>query len=256
MSEKSIFYILSILVKLLFYNCNEDPMAVIRYQSNNCDCQIAEEGEFSSLRECEENCIYDCSGTITDIEGNEYSIITIGDQCWMAENLRVSLYRNGDTIPNIKEKERWVELTSGAWCWFENDPMYDSIYGKMYNGYAVNDTRGICPKGWRVPSEQDWLILDQNVEEGGLKEMGFEHWMTPNEGASNSSGFTALPAGLRHGANGHFSVLGTTGAWFELNDQPEGDIIIRVLKWYTPRLSWNTSKLNREGACIRCMRDI
>lgn len=251
---KQLIYFLTIILLTLSCNSESDPITT-KFVSDNCNCQIAQDGEFSSLKECEENCIYRCTGTITDVEGNEYKVVSIGDQCWMAENLRVSLYSNGDTIPNVKENGQWKELSTGAWCWYDNDPAYDPIYGKIYNWFTVNDSRGICPKGWRVPSAEDWYILDQNVAEGGFKEVGLEHWLDPNEGATNSSGFTGLPAGRRDGEEGRFLNIRKIGSWFELYKPFESKITLRQLYWESPSFYINPNELKQEGACIRCMRD-
>ena len=143
-------------------------------------------------------------GTVTDIDGNVYKTIVIGNQTWMAENLRVTHYQNGDTIPNVTDNTTWKDLSTDAYCNYNNTTDLDTIatYGRLYNWYAVNDTRGLAPKGWHVPDINDWLILidylgGDTIASKHLKEAGDLHWVRFNE-ADNSSGFTALPGGRRY----------------------------------------------------------
>ncbi len=143
-------------------------------------------------------------GTVTDIDGNVYKTIIIGNQTWMAEDLRTMHYRNGDAIPNVTEDSIWGGLEAGAYCNYNNTEDLDTIatYGRLYNWYAVNDTRGLAPKGWHVPDINDWLILidylgGDTIASKHLKEADDLHWVRYNE-ADNSSGFTALPAGSRY----------------------------------------------------------
>jgi uncharacterized protein (TIGR02145 family) len=158
-------------------------------------------------------CDNDGSGNaVTDIDGNVYSTVTIGTQVWMQENLKVSKYRNGEAIPTNLSDAVWQTTTSGAYAIYNNDTANNSTYGKLYNFYAVSDPRGLCPTGWHVPTDLEWYtlenLLDSTVNElavggyrgtdvgGKLKSVSLL-WTSPNTGATNSSGFTALPAGLR-----------------------------------------------------------
>jgi len=105
------------------------------------------------------------SNTITDIDGNIYPVITICNQVWVQKNLNVSRYSNGDPIPNVTDNLQWATLTTGAWCWYNNDSAtYAAVYGKLYNWYAVNDPRGLAPAGWHIPSESDWNKLEKCVD--------------------------------------------------------------------------------------------
>jgi uncharacterized protein (TIGR02145 family) len=138
--------------------------------------------------------------------------VTIGSQTWMSQNLNVDRYLNGDLIPEITDANQWDNLTVGAWCYYDNDPAYGEIYGKLYNWYAVADPRGLVPEGFHVPSISDWVTLfntlgNQSDAGGPMKETGTVHWIAPNTGATNSSGFTALPGGTR-GKLGVFSNIG------------------------------------------------
>src|SRR6266487_1634854 len=125
--------------------------------------------------------------------------IKICDQVWMLKNLDVSTYRNGDPIPKISDNAAWLALTTGAYCYYDNDSAnYAATYGKLYNWFAVNDPRGLAPAGWHVPTDAEFTTLVETclggwqVAGGKMKEIGTTHWASPNEGATNSSGFTGL----------------------------------------------------------------
>ena len=156
------------------------------------------------------------------------STVTIGTQAWSLKNLDVRNYRNGDSIPQVTDPTQWANLTTGAWCWYNNDSTnYGSVYGRLYNWYAVNDPRGLAPAGWHVPNEAEWNKLvnyldsgadtvcqncNQSTSAGGAMKSTIG-WRSPNTGATNSSGFSGLPAGYR-GINGLFlEVLGSTSWW-------------------------------------------
>ena len=143
------------------------------------------------------------SRTVTDIDGNVYPTVKIGDQWWMAENLKVTHYSNGEAIPNVTNVSAWTGLSSGAWCVYNNKTNNADAYGYLYNWYAVNDSRNIAPTGWHVPSETDWTTLTtylggESVAGGKIKETGTAHWYSPNTGATDGSGFSALPNGWRY----------------------------------------------------------
>jgi uncharacterized protein (TIGR02145 family) len=143
-------------------------------------------------------------GTLTDQDGNIYRTITIGTQTWMAENLRTTKYRDGTAIPNVTDNTAWSNLSTGAYCNYNNTESADTIatYGRLYNWYAATDSRDIAPSGWHVPTDDEWTTLTtylggDSVAGGKMKETGTTHWVTPNGGATNESGFTALPSGVR-----------------------------------------------------------
>jgi len=138
---------------------------------------------------------------VVDIDGNIYHVIKIGNQIWLKENLKVTHFRNGDPIPNITDDSDWATDIIGAYCNYNNDTSLVHIYGRLYNWYAVNDKRGICPKGWHVPSSDEFSDLDYmfggaQISGMQLKEAGRSHWNILNE-ATNASNFTALPGGHR-----------------------------------------------------------
>lgn len=148
---------------------------------------------------------------ITDSDGNEYRTVTIGNQEWMAENLRTSRFGDGSEISMVNNQVTWLNANYGAWCWYDTINTDDVPYGKLYNWYAVNDTRGVCPTGWHVPTDAEWTTLidyldpvavnpdaegtQSTVAGGKMKEAGIIHWRSPNTGATNESGFTGLPGG-------------------------------------------------------------
>lgn len=141
-------------------------------------------------------------GTMTDNDGNEYATVTIGNQVWMAENLRTTKYRDGSEIPNVTDATDWSALTTGAWCSYDNSADNAAAYGHLYNWYAVGDTRNIAPEGWHVPSYTEWTTLEKyfgssNEAGGYLKETGTDHWASPNTGATNGAGFNARGSGSR-----------------------------------------------------------
>jgi uncharacterized protein (TIGR02145 family) len=202
--------------------------------------------------------------------GGDYATVTIGTQVWMQRNLNVDRYRNGDPIPHVSDPAQWAGLTTGAWCYYNNDQAMGAIYGKLYNWYAVNDPRGLAPAGWHVPSDEEWKTLaialgmsqseaDQNgfrgTDEGGkLKEDSTAHWFAPNMGATNSSGFTALPASYRY-TDGTFSTsMGDQGYWWSSSEYSTAGARNRGLfskeagvlrTWY----------YKHSGISVRCIRD-
>jgi uncharacterized protein (TIGR02145 family) len=194
---------------------------------------------------------------------DQYQPLTIGTQVWMLKNLNVDHYRNGDSIPEVRDSTTWVNLTTGAWCFYNNDPELGKIYGKLYNWYAVNDQRGLAPEGWHVPSDSEWTKLTtflggENHAGGKLKstgtiEAGDGLWRTPNEGATNESGFTALPGSscLNYTS---FVNIGYFGTWWSSTEY------VKSYAWYI-NLYFSITYLYRGGAgnvqghSVRCVKD-
>lgn len=153
-----------------------------------------------------------------DQDGHTFDTVKIGSQVWMKENLRVTHYQNGDAIQNVTDNSKWSKLTTGAYCNYNNDVNNSKIYGRLYSWKAVKDNRKICPKGWHVPSDSEWWALVDNlggdkIAGGRLKSTGTSHWKNPNLGATNASGFTALPGGYRY-QDGVFLSLNYGGGWW------------------------------------------
>ncbi len=159
---------------------------------------------------------------IQDIDGNTYTRVRIGKQVWLRENLMVSRYRNGDSISYVSDGEGWAETSGPAYCCYENDTGLAAVYGHLYNWYAVDDPRGLCPAGWRIPSDSDWTELSMylggpNMAGAKMKEEGFSHWRDFGVSSSNASGFTGLPAGHRD-ETGNFERLGTYCFFWSADD--------------------------------------
>ena len=191
------------------------------YSTNSAGTGYGNEVSFTTLTDVNSiifnpNLTY---GTMTDIDGNVYKTITIGTQTWMAENLKTMKYRNGDPISNVTDATAWKSLSMGAYCWYNNDVANKATYGGLYNWYAVADIRNIAPLGWHVATDVEWTTLSdflggETVAGGKLKESGTTHWTSPNTGATNSSGFTALSGGYRHYLDGSFIGVGNNGYWW------------------------------------------
>ena len=184
--------------------------------------------------------------------------IVIGTQQWMRENLDVVTYRNGDVIPQVTNATAWAALTTGAWCYYDNDSANGAIYGKLYNWYAVNDPRGLAPTGWHVATDAEWTILTDKlggptVAGGKMKSVGTTRWTTPNTGANNESGFTGLPGGYR-GSSGSFFDVGGNGYWWSSSEGGTAYAWNRSLNYYSGNA--NRSNSNKTyGFSVRCLRD-
>jgi uncharacterized protein (TIGR02145 family) len=209
------------------------------------------------------------SPSVTDIDGNVYPVVSIGGQCWMAENLRTTRYRDGAEIPNVTDATAWSDLETGAWSNYDNDTVNDALYGKLYNWFAAFDVR-ICPQGWHVPTDADWQTLElalgmlpaelaatdwrgttPNVG-GQLKSLSL--WITPNNGATNSSGFAALPGGNRDNDNGSFNDLPYYGYWWSTTESSTDKAWCRYLqnnKTGIGRFGFD----QKLGFCLRCVLD-
>jgi uncharacterized protein (TIGR02145 family) len=196
--------------------------------------------------------------TVTDIDGNVYHTIKIGTQVWMVENLKTTKFRDGTSIRNVTDHYSWVQMNYGAYCDYNNDEGIGETYGHLYNYYAVTDRRNIAPEGWHVPSDNEFVILitylgGQSVAGGKLKETGNAHWVGPNIGATNVTGFNAIPGGARNSDG--FQLLGLKSGYWTTTDAGDGEAWIRYAAYYSSALNAkNLSKLN--GNSIRCVKDL
>ncbi|MFA6572071.1 MAG: fibrobacter succinogenes major paralogous domain-containing protein [Bacteroidota bacterium] len=187
---------------------------------------------------------------------NNSDEVTIGTQVWMKRNLDVDHYRNGDPIPEVQDSIAWSKLTKGAWCYYNNDPAIGAIYGKLYNWYAVNDSRGLAPEGWHVPSKDEWQELEnslggENLAGGKLKETGTVHWNSPNTGATNEKGFSALPGGCR----GYYGPIGQIAYfWSSTGEEYLSLSWFRTLKNYNATFEKGFYYKER-GFSVRCVKD-
>jgi uncharacterized protein (TIGR02145 family) len=210
-------------------------------------------------------------GTISDIEGNIYRTVQIGNQTWMAENLKTTKYNDGTSIPPVTDNAAWASLTTPAYCWYNNDEAtYKATYGALYNWYTIN-IGNLCPTGWHVPSDEDWkqleifLGLSQleadkvgncGTNEGGkLKEIGTLHWYSPNTGATNETGFTGLPGGYCDGYFGEgFEAMGFDGSWWSSTEYLTNHAWSLSLDYYRSDILRLYSN-KPYGLSVRCLKD-
>jgi len=194
-------------------------------------------------------------GTVSDVDGNSYSTVTIGTQEWMAENLMTTKYNDGTAIPNVTNTTTWTWLTTGAYIWYNNYAA--TSHGALYNWFTII-TGKLCPIGWHVSSNAEWTTLTtylggESVAGGKLKETGTSNWSSPNTSATNETGFTALPGGFRDNY-GSFYNVGNYGYWWSSTEYNK-DI---AWKW---SMSYNSSNVIRSsnykhyGFSVRCLRD-
>ena len=193
--------------------------------------------------------------SVLDIDGNEYKTKKIGNQIWMAENLRVSHYRNGDPILIVANRNLWKQMACEAYL--------DSIFGEiqcfLYTWHAVSDPRGLAPQGWHIPTDKEWKILVQHLggkksAGGKLKAKGTDFWKAPNLGADNSSGFMALPFGFMGVLNSFHGAVGESANFWTSSDRKFRGAIYRVM-------GANFTAVNRffdskeYGMSVRCIKD-
>jgi uncharacterized protein (TIGR02145 family) len=203
------------------------------------------------------------SQTITDIDGNTYNTVQIGTQVWMSENLKTSRYRNGGSIPYVLGNSAWAALTTGAWSNYDHDAANDPIYGKLYNWYTtLGDT--LCPTGWGIPTDAEWTTLTtylggESVAGGTMKSVGTTYWNSPNTGATNESGFSALPGGYRNIDGSFYDIRFYAFFWSATEDASIAawDRVLSNNNSYVIRgiglIFSNGSK--SVGTSVRCLRD-
>jgi len=226
---------------------------------------------------------FTCGDTMTDIDGNTYPTVLIDDKCWMAADLKVSKYPNGDPIPYIDNNATWGALadnnTDDGYSFYgdsNNDGIVDiaySDYGALYSySAAIGDNwardnsstnseggQGICPDGWHLPTDAEWTTLTTflggtSVAGGKMKETGTTHWNSPNTGATNSSGFTALPSGIRGSYAGAFNGIGNYGGWWSGTEGSSSYAYYRSLN-YDGAAAYRNDHYKSYGFCVRCIRD-
>ena len=195
-------------------------------------------------------------GTMTDQQGNVYKTIVIGTQEWMAENLKTSIYRNGEVIANVTDN-LWGNLSTGAWCNYNNNSQYECPYGKLYNWYAVADPRHLCPSGWHEPSDVEWSTLKNYlvggaIAGGKMKVIGTQYWNSPNQGATNESGFSGLP-GYRN-SNAYIGI-GTYGGWWSSWENETSTGWARTLSNGDGSLLQLNAAKQQTGFSVRCLKD-
>lgn len=205
-------------------------------------------------------------------QDNYIETVIIGNQEWTTNNLNVSKYRNGDIIPEVKDLKKWDSLTSGAWCYYDNDPKNGKIYGKLYNWYAVNDPRGLAPEGYHIPSKTELNRLEEYLggmlkAGGNMKETGTLHWHSPNvlnyswpnsdQPEIKNVGFNALPGYQRHGRNESWvnDYIGGSGLWWTSTEMNKLKSYSFSIRNYSSFLYSNDESLKHHGLSVRCIKD-
>jgi uncharacterized protein (TIGR02145 family) len=202
------------------------------------------------------NGIYAIGNGVTDVDGNFYPSIIINGQEWMQQNLSVTKYRNGDPIPTGLNDISWSATANGAYSIYNEDGANNTLYGKLYNWYAVNDSRGLCPSGWHVPSDGLWTSLENflggnAVASGKMKTI--DGWITPNVGATNESGFSSKPGGLRS-TSGSFGAGGVDGYWWSADQSAAASAWYRIMVFGNAGIGRGSGD-KHFGFSVRCVRD-
>jgi len=224
-------------------------------------CTDPDAGNFNPEAVVEDgSCVYgpeECGGAMSvTFDGHAYDLVAIGSQCWFAENLRTEHYANGDAIPGNLSDSQWTSTSSGAQAIYDNDDANLATYGRLYNWYAVDDSRGLCPSGWHVPMDDEWTLLTDEL--GGSSVAGAAMKSSPSDSPSwdgtNTSGFSALPGGWRDSNDGTFSDVGDYGYWWSAS--PGG----AFYAWLRGLNSDNDDVFRyigdlRNGNSVRCLRD-
>lgn len=219
-------------------------------------------------------------GSMADYDGNTYKTIEIGEQTWMAENLKVTHYADGTLIPLVSDDTEWAALGEAgqAYCWYDNMSEYGDTTGALYTwSGAMNGSlesseavQGVCPDGWHLPGDEEWKVLEMQLgmsqetadgyewrgsSEGAmLKERGFSHWNNPNEGADNTSGYTALPGGFRSNSGTYYGI-GEYATFWSANEKPAS-----ANSWYRVLHSekeavYRHYVTRNQGLSVRCLKD-
>ena len=194
---------------------------------------------------------------VTDIDGNVYRTVKIGTQIWMAENLKTTSFNDSTSIPNVTDQVTWASLTTPGYCWYNDSIYYKNSFGALYNWYTVN-TGKLAPKGWHVATDEEWAILTtflgDSVAGGKLKETGTLNWTAPNTGATNVTGFTALPGGGRGDDNGTFDFKGTISFWWTSTVLDDTYARFRSLGYNNSGVGKSGSGKDN-GLYVRCVKD-
>ena len=217
------------------------------------------------------------NGFVADIDGNKYKTIKIGTQVWMAENLKTITYNDGTSIPEVTGGTEWVSLTTPAYCWYENNsPIYSELYGALYNYFTVADTNSlnVCPIGWDVPTEAEWIVLTDFLEDNGYgyggsgDELGKTTASTfgwnnsgvlaavgNDQGSNNSIGFTGLPGGYRHFNIGNFIEITLSGSWWSSTEHLSTTSAFNHFLYFASTLLDFSDDEKGSGFSVRCLRD-
>ncbi|HUX59611.1 MAG TPA: fibrobacter succinogenes major paralogous domain-containing protein [Bacteroidales bacterium] len=203
------------------------------------------------------SCKKDDDSVIKDGDGNIYTSIVIGTQVWMVENLKTTHFKNGTDIPLIIDGTAWSSLSTPGYCWYNSDESaYKNIYGALYNWFTVK-TGNLCPTGWHVPTQDEWITLSNYLVGGNvagkMKETGTAHWSSTNAEVTNESGFTALPGGYRYN-DGKFDFMGINAFWWSVTTSNADWAYSREVDIdYSDFFEFNDPK--KAGFSVRCLRD-
>lgn len=197
-------------------------------------------------------------GHVIDMDGNTYPTVRIGDQEWVAENLRVTHYRNGEVIPNVTDNPTWIVLTTGAYRWYNNnETSYKIPYGALYNWFAVNDSRNLCPASWHVPTDAELTTLTTYLGglsvAGGKTKAGLFWTIDANGGATNISGFSAIPGGTCYTDGGFFDI-GRFGSYWSSTGYSTTSSWLRTINYNNTSIS-SYYDFKQVGYSVRCLRD-
>lgn len=217
--------------------------------------------------------LIDCTKeTVTAIDGNVYETVKIGDQIWMAENLRVTHYRDGTAIPLLTSDDDWTSTSTGAYCYYDNDSSNSDTYGALYNWHAVTDSRNIAPEGWHVPTDAEWKELEmylgmsqseaddtrsRGTNEGSKLASNEDLWSNDaldNDFEFGTSGFTALPGGYRYYVDGSYSHMGYGGYFWSAAESSSNDAWSRGLSYYGSAV-YRDIYNKKGGFSVRLVRD-
>jgi uncharacterized protein (TIGR02145 family) len=249
-------------MKLNFYHIV--PMLVILAMMNSCDLPDLAKRRKKEVRM---DTLYGADSSISRFMGDtDYSDlpdlpsspeVRIGKQVWTTQNLNVTTFRNGDTIPEARSEDQWVEANEKGkpvWCHYENNPENGKKYGRLYNWYAVIDPRGLAPTGWHIPSDDEWTTLTMELggTNAGAKLKARKGW--PGEfNGTNAAGFYAIPHGYRF-TYGEFYNLGFYAPWWSTTQNGSGDVWLRHVNYYTSSVH-RISDIKERGVAVRCIKD-
>lgn len=251
MKRKIFFTIISLLIALIV-NAQNDTMYIMK--------SGVVIGQYNVNSQIDSIIFYKpiiTGNTVVDIDGNIYNTVTIGNQTWLRENLKTTKYNDGISIPFIENDTAWINLSTPGYCWYNNQISYSNTYGALYNWHTVN-TNKLCPLGWHVPTKEEWTQLTNylggtSVAGGKLKEIGTTHWDSPNTGATNETGFTALPGGYCS-LSGAFGIIGSYGYWWSSSEYTAADAWSSGLLYnYSYIGSYGSSK--EVGFSVRCVKN-
>ena len=253
---------ISLIFTLLLNNVAVSQDAIYIYQKvggiltipmNNIDSIIFYDTTSIAL----DTSITNTSSTIIDADGNVYTSVIIGKQEWMAENLRTTKYTDGTAIPNVTDDNQWESLISGAWCYYENDNQYDTVYGKLYNWYSI-ETGILCPADWHIPTDAEWNVLTDYLTangHGGSALKSISGWINDDGNAKGTDYYEwfGLPSGGRD-SPGYFEPNGISGFWWTSSESATYTAWSRHLGSdfdYVNRINLN----KKLGFSVRCMKD-